>query len=404
MNININHGFLVTANLINNSTGTSSDISQFVVDVMVRKRYLSDSFPLFVIDLRTTPSIRDEIRDNDCTIALTISYYTIQSSNGDEIDTSDKVAEGIVYDGNIRIYDKPFTTTTTKKDDDNQDNIGINEAVPYVYYRVAGIPDDLMTANEDVVGGIYKNATLADVLVNILSSTNIHNIQLQTPDNKELYNNIIIPPLSLVPAITFLDNNYRIYETGHNLFIDYGPTIYCYKPSQYDELTSNIFEYTVLSADASGNMDKNTSLTLDENNNIYGTYRALPAYQNPKDVISHAIGSETIFYSYDDFYNLNIRNESKDIPYKKVRYMWNPQKIKAYETDVIDLDKRTGSISLVLSSINPNLFTPLTTIRVISSEYKEPSGDYIIAGLSYIVSTTDGKHYNGNISLTCLKK
>jgi len=78
-------------------------------------------FPLYVVNFLTTVSIRDRIRDDDVKLYLKIEYYNLNDYNNsiESRDDNEIVPIGKVFDGYIRIYDKPFTTTTTKLEDEN---------------------------------------------------------------------------------------------------------------------------------------------------------------------------------------------------------------------------------------------------------------------------------------------
>ena len=403
MERNVRHGFKVEANLVNNDTSTTTNISDYITNVMVRKRYFVDTFSLFVVDMMITAELRNEIRDNNCMIDLTISYYSIADSENKDVDSSEKIPEGIVFQGLLRIYDKPFTTTLSKKDEESSSDDTQSNSIPAVPYRIAGVPDKTLKINEDIVGEIYKSATLSDVLVNILSRTGIYDIRIQQPDNTELYSNIIVPPLSLVPALSFIDNHYHVYSTGLNVFVDDNPAIYCYPPVNVTQ-TTNMLECTVLSPDVSAESQQINTLSVDDDNNMYIKYATLPPFAHPKEIIQHSVGTDVIFYSYDDLYNLNKRDQNLESSYKKVRYIWNPEKIKTSEVNIKEIERQSAAISLVFSAVNPDLFNPLTLVRLISQDYPSASGDYIISEMSYALSSSDHKYFNGNVSISCIKK
>ena len=91
----------------------------------------------------------------------------------------------------------------------------------------------------------------------------------------------------------------------------------------------------------------------------------IPGYLNESKIASHELGDYTVYYYYDDNYNLVNRTRTNSEAYPKTRYIWNILKDKSPEM----LDTSTA-ISFNLSNLNPYIITPLTKLKVISSEYK----------------------------------
>lgn len=401
----VNHSFLVEGTLYNLENNESIDLTESIIDIMVRKRFLEESFPLFVIDLKTTETVRDIIRDNNCSINIRVSYYDTDAGSSEDSDDVEVAPEGIVLDTNIRIYEKPFVTTTASKDVDNEDDSNSqSEAAPFIYYRVHGIPEDLISKNEGNVNNIFKNAETIDALIYILSSIGANNPKLQESDNKEKYKNIIIPPLSAVPAIKLLQNYYTIYNDGMSLFFDTDGT-YCYSPFSKNKPEENIFEIEVVSKNATGDLKTVQKPTVDrENNNIRVTLTSLPAFTGPSKVTQHVIGSETVYYTYDESFNLSQRTSTDDGSFRKIRYLWNDMVDKRFEDDFENVFKRSGTMTVGIGNLNPSLLTPYTTVNVIASDYPDAEGQYSISDMSFMFETTDLKHYRGACSLLLLKK
>jgi len=61
-------------------------------------------------------------------------------------------------------------------------------------------------------------------------------------------------------------------------------------------------------------------------------------------------------------------------------------------------------MAINLSNINPEFITPFTKCRVVSSDYPNIEGEYGIASASYMLSSTDMKHFMGNTVVSLLKK
>lgn len=396
----VNHGYLITGNLLDNTTGASYDLSGQILDVMVKKSYIEDAFPLYVIDFKTTQQIRDIMRDNNVSVALRISYYNVDDiQTEEEIDTTEVTELGVLFDGVIRIYDKPYATTTSKVEEENDDAETQKETAPFVYYRMSGIPEDLISKNETNMNAIYKDCELIDVAVHMLTSVDTTSkMYIQESVNKNKQSQVLIPPVSLVPAIEFLDSMYYyIYDHDANLFID-SDAIYLYDPISEDTPKTNIIECNILTAEATENTQDIQRPSVNEDGNIKLSYRNLPTYNRSKDIMDHTLGSHTVFYYYDENFNLVSETETNET-YEKVRYLWKKLSVNNHE-----LLKKNESLAIALPHINPTLVNPLTLCRIISAEYPIAEGDYNIVSNSYIFSSTDLKHFKSNMVLTLLKK
>lgn len=402
----INHGFLVNAYIIDNDNSHTYDLSNSILDIIVKKDYLNSSMPGIVIDLRTTEEYRNIIRDNNCSISLRISDYSNDKVDiSENADSTDVAEEDLLFETTIRIYEKPFTTTTSKKEEDMGDSDIQSQATsaPFIYYRVVGIPENIISKNESIINNVYKNAETSDALVHMLSSVDkISNFYIQETDNKFVYRNIIIPPLSLIPAINHLQEFYNVYTEGLNLFLDFNSS-YCYSMLSSKREPLNILECNVLSAESTADLTEIGLPAVDENNNIKLNYKNLPTFSNSKEIVDHKLGNETIFYSYDDYFNISYRNKTNADTFKKVRYIWNTSGLKISEDGTHSIINNSSHINIVLNNINPELFNPLTSLRLISSEYKKIEGDYGIVSCSYMFNTSDFKHYSNSVYLEFVK-
>lgn len=358
----VNHGFLVEAYVVDEEGADVIDISGSILDIMVRKRFIDDCFPLVVIDMRTTEDIRNHIRDIDCKIKLRISYYDLdKEASIESTDTAIMAEKGIVFENLIRIYDKPYTTTAAKHEEENGETISQTESAPFIYYRVSGVPENCLQVNQGTFNIIYKDAEVSDALVNMISSVYNGKTIIQETQNKTVYNNILITPNNLIPAITQLNNYYGLYNTLSNVFMDFD-TLYCYSPTSSAVPSSNLIEYNVINPDSTGNQ---TALqpNIDEDNNVKLTSKVLPEFKDASDIVEHMFGNETVFFSYDEYFDTNIRERNNNDAYQKVRYVWNGDGAKRNEDAYYATMKDNKSISIAVNNLNPELFNPLTKLR-----------------------------------------
>ena len=395
-----NNQFYVQCVVLDTTNGSSYDISDCVEDVLVRKQFLEENFPLYVIDFRTTEEMRDIMRDHEIEISLRISMFSPGIEQSPEESDSSFIPESEkIFDEIIRIYDKPFSTTTSKKEDEGDDNVSQGESAPFIYYRVCGIPKSLIEKNEGTFNLVFKNCDLASALVYMISSVDkSSNVFIEKILNTKDYQDLLVPPMSLIPAIKFLDENYHHYykNTAAIFYDDTG--LYIYDPISTTNEGGNIIECKILDSDATENLESQSLPQVDENGNIKVRYFSVPPFVDQKYISEHILGSNTEFYYYDENFHLNTRNKT-DETYKKYRYIWK------YIADRSDDDSNLSSaLSINLSGVNPKLITPITRLKLESTKYKDISGEYGPAVVQYGFMSNDHKHYTCSIAISTFKK
>lgn len=400
----INQGFLITGTLLKKD-GTSEDISGSILDVMIKKDFLGQNFPLFVVDFKTTEAIRNTIRDDDCQIKLEIYSYDVNTqSNMESEDNDDPTITSAVCNTTLRLYSKPFETTSAKKEEDDDESTSQVETAPFVYYRVSGIPEDLITKNSGYVNKIYNNVTIDEMLVNILSDAGIDNTYIQAADNTEVEYNVLIPPSTLIQSVDYIDDMYTIYNGICRFFLDYDK-VYVYNPYSVSATPDTKIECKVISADNSVESDATALPSYDSNTKTLSiTTRVVPGYNERKRIVGNSLGTNSVFYSYDENFNLVTRNSTTNIGYEKTQYHWNPSRRKMLEDNIMkSAAKASEAMTLSFSNISPEYFSPLSSVKI-TSDYPEPNGDYFITTETLIFSTTDTKHYTSVLNVILSRK
>lgn len=396
----INHGFIITGKILVNNT--SYDLTSQILQVGIKYDYLQNVFPLYSIKLKTTETLRNIIRDNEVKFFLSISYYDISDSGDNQLDSETLGIKGTVFEGIIRIYEKPYSTTASFADTENVGDETQADATSYCEYEISGIPEDIINKNEETINIIYSNCQLFDAVVNLIT-TNYRDgtIYIQDSNRSDIYKSILIPPINLTQGISFLDEQYDgIYDKLTNFFIDEN-SLYLYDVFENGkkELISNYLNLNVLSNNTAGNSSDGWLPEVDENNNINIKCKLLPSFTEDNKISTHELGSNTTFYYYDENFNLASKTKINSEAYKKVRYMWEPLKRKSAE--VAD---KSDAILEMFSNIHPGLISPLTKLVLTASDYPRAEGNYSIISKSVIFTTDDLKHFSNRILIHALKK
>lgn len=398
----VKDGFYIQAAVVSETLDKEYNISEYIDGIFFRKRFLEDIFPLVVIDIRGTEEIRNIIRDNSSEIYLKITSFDSQTADDSStIDVEYLPEKDIIFEGNIRLYDKPFTTSSTKKEENEEENdINQTTVIPYVYYRVSGIPEKVIKNNSEIVNILYKNVLLEEVLVNTISRMEQElPIYIETPSNKEAQKTLLLPPMPVSKVPEFLDKYYGLYNGLANSFYDYN-RIYIY--NYLDPEIENNFNIYVKPINKALSTDE-YAYVMKDGNNLKLTLQNLPEFSNDDELTNDSLGSETLYYSYDETFNLSLKSENNSGEFSKIRYFWNGGLYENFENNNSQIMQKDKYMSFAISNINPNLITPLTNLNI-TSDYEIANGQYLINSLTYKFSTTNRKFYNCTMLINAVKK
>lgn len=400
--------FLVRADVVSNTLTTN--ISDYITLIAVKKQFVNNSFPLFVISMMTTNEIRNIIRDNDdVKIHLSVYIYTYSENSGiSEEDSNTAYPEELLYDTILRVYEKPYSITRYDIDEDSQED---NSSAPFIPYTISCIPEDLIKKNNSVVNCVYEYTTPMTAAVNILTDNLLSNdmeLYLDANDSKKLNiikSDMLIPPQSPIAAIKYLDDMYGIYKYGRAaLFLDTSKRIYLYDILNGSRSMNRTFLYNHVSSTNTSHTSANVPEYDRDSDTLKYTSSIMPIFIDNRLAERDAIGTNTHFYSYDEVFNcLSPESLVYSNINKKTRFFWNPYCGKTmYEDRFINSVSETRAIGMSYVGINPEFFAPDTRVSILS-EHETIAGEYFIYEVSYVLSTTDRKEYTSETSLALQK-
>lgn len=97
------------------------------------------------------------------------------------------------------------------------DDLNTNNKVPLTIYCY---DKDLIRKTKQQVRSIYKNTSLSSVVEDMFTSCDIEHDPafLESFDNNKMYDQILIPNLTFIDAISYIDTYYGLYNTGALLY------------------------------------------------------------------------------------------------------------------------------------------------------------------------------------------
>jgi hypothetical protein len=395
--------FLIEAVLIDLTNDTSTDISKTINSIAVKKDYQSNSFPLFVINMKTTMELRDRIRDNKVKISLKVSKYIDIDLESQE-DEGNLIIDEVIIDTTIRVYSKEYSASNAKIEEDNEETPDTQlNTLQGVFYQISGIPEELITKNDIVINEVYENAKIEDVIVNLISRVE-SNLYMDPPNNNDKEESLLIPPLNIVPALRYIEEVYGIYNAPFGIFFDLDKT-YLFNNYLTERDYFNKLEINVINANNINNDVVFSSAQVDESNNVRLYLRINPPFVSDKEINRDTIGETTVFSSYDKNFDVIKRiysNTDERVSNNKVKYYWNFYGNKIFEESLINSITRNDMVTIAMSNISPNYFN-INTLYTITSDDSYISGRYTLIENSFILSTTDYTMYTSLSNLTLMK-
>ena len=392
--------FLVEAFMLDRTEGDSTNISTYIKNISVKKNYIENSLPLFVIDLFLPNDVREKMRDNDIFINLDVSKYSdIDSEQTEETETP--FITGNVFNVLIKPYTKPNTDNSLKSEDDEGNGEKGNNFKLFPF-QIAGVPENLVKKNNLIINEVYQESLMDDILVNILSQAESGKIFIDPSDNKEREESLLVPPLNIITAVKYLHEYYGIYNSKLGLFFDYNGT-YCFKHFNEMRTYTNSFEIIVDDVADIDDDIKYTAIHVDEQDeNLRLFVKRAPSMVDRREIVMDTIGETSVFSSYDNNFNLVRRIYNNDTTNNKVRYFWNQNSSKILEESAVTMAKYSNVINIPLSNIDPNYFN-IDTLFTIVSDKKFINGVYVLLENSFSLSTSDYVHFQSNIVLKLTK-
>jgi len=394
--------FIIEATLLNLTDGESYDISAFISDVNVKKDYIATSFPLVVINMMTTETFRDIMRDNDISVKLKVSKYNDVNQEQAQ-DTDGIVVNDVVLNTVIRSYKKPFTSTNSKTEDEEEFDTNARDTTRAYAYQIVGIPEELIQKNRTVINEIYQDVKIDEVMVNILSSVESGNIFIDPSDNIDLQESLMIPPMNVIPTVKYIQDVYGIYNAGLSLFFDFDGT-YLTKIFANSREYANTLE--IMSVDGNDNTTdiSYTTPQFDEEDNVRLNLQVPPPFVSLNEITMDTIGQTTVFNSYDYNFDVVKRVYDQKTTNEKVRYFWNQFQNKIFEESYINESLRTSkAIMVTMRNISPNYFK-LNTLYNVRTNNEYVNGEYILTEMTHIFYTRDYKVHESVVNLRLTKK
>ena len=193
--------------------GKSIDLTDDLKRVRIENSPSSSTMTVFRFILNTFSDNILNIQQNSSRVCFNLKG-TYSNLSGGTTSTSSNLFEPIIL--------KPLLMD--KNIIPSRDLLGPSNTGKRIRYEFAAVSESALQTNKVTVSGCYRNVTMAEVLVSLLSKTG-KRLYIDQPTNSVKYPQVPLLPGNIINNIYHLDNIYGIYNDNLNIYNYYNAII-----------------------------------------------------------------------------------------------------------------------------------------------------------------------------------
>ena len=205
--------------------GKSVDLTDDLKRVRIENSPSSSTMTVFRFILNTFSDNILNIQQNSSRVCFNLKG-TYSNLSGGTTSTSSNLFEPIIL--------KPLLMD--KNIIPSKDLLGPSNTGKRIRYEFAAVSESALQTNKVTVSGCYRNVTMAEVLVSLLSKTG-KRLYIDQPTNSVKYPQVPLLPGNIINNIYHLDNIYGIYDDNLNIYNYYNAIIVA--PSRFSSFVGS---------------------------------------------------------------------------------------------------------------------------------------------------------------------
>ena len=205
--------------------GKSVDLTEDLKRVRIENSPSSSTMTVFRFILNTFSDNILNIQQNSSRVCFNLKG-TYSNLSGGTTSTSSNLFEPIIL--------KPLLMD--KNIIPSKDLLGPSNTGKRIRYEFAAVSESALQTNKVTVSGCYRNVTMAEVLVSLLSKTG-KRLYIDQPTNSVKYPQVPLLPGNIINNIYHLDNIYGIYDDNLNIYNYYNAIIVA--PSRFSSFVGS---------------------------------------------------------------------------------------------------------------------------------------------------------------------
>jgi len=234
-----------------------------ILGMVIEKDYDNYYFPIFNLKLSLPYSEYFTIIENKTTVKFKVR---LEKATYDEISV-DYYTE-VVFDSTFSIFTDVNSAFFDKELYNQTTNIlgTVENRGVFDFYL---FKDNDITSSRKIINRVVSESNMSNCIVYLLSKSGTTNLLMTPLDNREVYRDIILPPLSVIKSISYLEKYFGFYKHGALFFYDFNTTYFinkcaecnAYRSGEYKEVIVTVFKSISANAKTPGNFKDNKTKT-----------------------------------------------------------------------------------------------------------------------------------------------
>ena len=234
-----------------------------ILGFAIEKDFDNDFFPIFDLQLSLPYTVYYSIVENKTTVRFKVKLEKYAYNDENKIKYKEVVFDTIFstfIDDDISFMDKDLYEQTLKR-------LGTAEnrgAYDFYLFKDADIK-----SSKKIINRVVTSSNMTNCIVYLLSKSGSTNVLMTPLDNSKVYNEILLPPTTVIQSISYLEKQFGFYNHGTILFYDFD-TVYfinkraectAYRTGEFKDVIVYVFKSLSENAKTPGTFKDNETKT-----------------------------------------------------------------------------------------------------------------------------------------------
>lgn len=359
-----------------------------IQNIGIEKDFDNDHFPILYLSLNISPELYYSIIENKTTVKFRVRFENFIYDRNNEIRRTKVVFNdvfSIFVDDNSSFLNKDLYNKTKEANGEATMMTDFSQPREFFLFK----EKDLI-GSKTVTNAVISSANMTDISTFLLSTAGISNVLMTPLDNNAVYSQVVLPPISMIQNIIYLEKQYGMYYHGLLLFFDFERAYFINKRAECTAWKSGEFKEVIVQSFKTSNPNSMTPGCIrDEENKNY----LLHVTRNNIEMMTSSVvddqlsGNSMIVVDAGTgkVTNVNPTVQQRGGGTKKILIdnFNNPFTKKSMEYRKLEND---GMLRLSLSNIDMDALTPnkkFTFLFEDTSVQKQQGGSYRLTGVVY---------------------
>jgi len=190
----------------------------FITGIFLEHDFDNDYFPVFKLSVAIEPKIYFKILSNKLKIRFRLRMQKFAYDGNKEFQFKKDMVNTIfcVYiDENTPYFDEKTYIESKKVERTGLTPRDLSNVYSFYLFKESDLDN-----SKKIINNVITNSNLTDTITYLLSTCGMKNVLMTPLDNKNVYKEILLPPLTLLNNLLYLNEQYGFYNKGALIFFD----------------------------------------------------------------------------------------------------------------------------------------------------------------------------------------